>query len=46
MPADHSLGSDQDERLLPLRPPAAGEPPKEFVDQAEPGSGMQALQAY
>jgi hypothetical protein len=44
MPADHGLGSDYQESLLPSRPEAARENPEEFVQRAELGPGMLALQ--
>jgi hypothetical protein len=44
MPADHGLGSDHHESLLPSGPELAGERPEEFVERAELGPGMPALQ--
>jgi hypothetical protein len=44
MPADHGLGSDYQESLLPSGPEAARENPEEFVQRAELGPGMLALQ--
>jgi hypothetical protein len=43
MPADHGLGSDHQESLLPSGPELAGERPEEFVERAELGPGMPAL---
>jgi hypothetical protein len=44
MPADHGLWSDNQESLLPSGPEAAREHPEEFVQRAELGPGMPALQ--
>ena len=44
MPADHGLGSDDDESLLPSGPELAREHPKDFVQRAELGFGMLVLQ--
>ena len=44
MPADHGLGSDHHESLLPSGPELTGERPEEFVERAELGPGMPALQ--
>jgi len=44
MPADHGLGSDYQECLLPGGPEAARENPEEPVQKAKPGPGMSALQ--
>ena len=44
MPADHGLGSDYQESLLPGGPEAARENPEEPVQKAKPGPGMSALQ--
>ena len=44
MPADHGLGSHHQERLLPSGPELAGERPEEFVERAELGPRMLALQ--
>jgi hypothetical protein len=44
MPADHGLGSDHHERLFLSGPEAEREHPEEFVQRAEPGLGMPALQ--
>jgi hypothetical protein len=44
MPADHGLGSDHQENLLPSGPEATRKHPEEFVEWAELGSGMPARQ--
>ena len=44
MPADHGLGSDDDESLLQSGPEPAREHPKDFVQRAELGFGMLVLQ--
>jgi hypothetical protein len=44
MPADHGLGGDHHESLLPSGPELASERPEEFVERAELGPGMPALQ--
>ena len=46
MPADHGLGSHHQESLLPSGPELAGERPEEFVERAELGPGMPALQHH
>jgi hypothetical protein len=44
MPTHHGLRSHHDERLFPLRPESAGDHPEEFVEHAEFGFRMLALQ--
>ena len=44
MPANYGLRGNHDERLLPGRPTPASKHPEQFVEHAELGFGMLALQ--
>src|SRR5450631_107547 len=44
MPANHGLRGNHDERLLPGRPTPASQHPEQFVEHAELGFRMLALQ--
>jgi len=43
MPPDHSFGSDQQERVLPVWPESAGADPKELIQEGESWFAMLAL---